>query len=481
MAPIQGDAAFADLKTGQYNETFASLDRRLRSVIQDLEEVAVLIRPRPDRWHFRISCYAAGRGRLHSGKVAVLREQHPVHHFFDSPGAFRVHPSHLQSRMLWSRDDRRLQVQVGIGNMDRQNPRRLSQFPDVNFKSLLRQQVHRNGVAAEGIHDQHIEILRFVALQFALHREARVAGNYFNPCAAVTQKREVFRIARNAHHIRINFIEANRVSRLSIRSESANSQAHDANARSAIFGRRARRASRYDQPSTAVSAVVGSWLTALHLLMELIAMQNASVHQRFRCPLRFIRVLLPDSKNAIEISRHGYRGLRLFKRRQAQNAGQDKQACPANYRRRLLPGLVGGGLFAVGQHKNDQEKHNPRGNVARGLDGLAGGEGDAFGQQRHDSEDHDRRADSALVQPRLLVANQDDEQQQRGHPETKLIFPESLEQMWREQGDKKSAGGAAGGYREIKGSQVARVGFRAGQLSVANHANDKERESIDGD
>ncbi len=103
-----------------------------------------------------------------------------------------------------------------------------------------------------------------------------------------------------------------------------------------------------------------------------------------------------------------------------------------------------------------------------------------FRQERCHRHYHHGRAQPAAVQPRIAVAHDDQQRQQHTEPDAQLILPKTLEQMRRDQRDKNASQGAAGGHREVKGSQIARMRFGPDKLAVANHAADKQNERVDG-
>ena len=64
----------------------------------------------------------------------------------------------------------RLQVEIAVGNVHRQNPVGV-QMAEINLHRLMRQQVDRNRIAGKCVHRQDVEVL----VRFLLEREARIA------------------------------------------------------------------------------------------------------------------------------------------------------------------------------------------------------------------------------------------------------------------------------------------------------------------
>ena len=62
-----------------------------------------------------------------------------------------------------------------------------------------------------------------------------------------------------------------------------------------------------------------------------------------------------------------------------------------------------------------------------------------------------------------------------------MDFPEPAEEKRGHESDEDPAGRAPGGDRQIEGGQPAGVGFRARELSVADHARGEERGRVGGD
>src|SRR5206468_885808 len=93
------------------------------------------------------------------------------------------------------------EVEVAVGDMHGEDSARL-QMPQIGFKGLHREQVHRDRVTGKGVERENVEILR----AFALERQSRVAERHLDLRRAVLQKSE-FR-AGELDHSGIDVVEA---------------------------------------------------------------------------------------------------------------------------------------------------------------------------------------------------------------------------------------------------------------------------------
>ena len=156
-----------------------------------MQEVAAFVGPRAD----------AGGGRLGDGAIlgearlaecrGVVREENPVRRIgvFGVGGLDGVAPvvevQGTQLAFFRRPHDDGFEVEVAVGDVDGDDPT-WAQVLTVRGESLEREQVHGDGVAAEGVEDDHVVVLRW---QF-LERQAGVAHAKLDFCWALTQVME---------------------------------------------------------------------------------------------------------------------------------------------------------------------------------------------------------------------------------------------------------------------------------------------------
>src|SRR5258708_9781614 len=92
--------------------------------------------------------------------------------------------------MIGKPPDDRTQVEVTVGNMYRQHAVRF-QLVEVDRESFLRQEMYRDGVTAECVDCQDIQVLSLVISDLLLHREPRVARNDVDLRGRIMKKGEI--------------------------------------------------------------------------------------------------------------------------------------------------------------------------------------------------------------------------------------------------------------------------------------------------
>jgi len=95
----------------------------------------------------------------------------------------------------------------------------------VNLKSIKREQMHRHGVAAEGIEQQHIEVLR----RFALQIQPRIAHDDLQLATARFEVRQVSEVfAGDGNDVGIDVVKPEGLAFLPIRRHGGGAHADDA-------------------------------------------------------------------------------------------------------------------------------------------------------------------------------------------------------------------------------------------------------------
>ncbi len=160
----------------------------------------------------------------------------------------------------------------------------------VELETLLRQQVHRHRITAEGVDRQHVEALRIATLQLALHLDPRIAEDDVDLGAArpgVVQEGEV----RLGHpdDLRVDLVVALVVAGLfaasrhtavfvGVRRDRAGAEPDEAHTKLAMrdlaLGMKLN-----GQPDAAVTAVVGRRPGAFVRVPVLESVPRMSVHQ----------------------------------------------------------------------------------------------------------------------------------------------------------------------------------------------------------
>src|SRR5437660_9304858 len=112
----------------------------------------------------------------------------------------------------------RLEIEVMIGDMDGNNAVGL-EMALVNVERFFGQQMDGNGIAAERIQGQQIELLRGLAY----HRETRVAHGDFDLPSTPSEVSKAG--GSQAFDFRIDFIDAQVISGLAVGGESAGAEA----------------------------------------------------------------------------------------------------------------------------------------------------------------------------------------------------------------------------------------------------------------
>ena len=97
-------------------------------------------------------------------------------------------------------------------------------MPLVNLESLFRQQVYRDGVAAEGVEDEQVEVLR----RFPFQGKAGVADCYFDRGGGVGKVAEP--LVGHRLDLGVNLIKAQVVSRPAKRRHSAGAKTYHTDA-----------------------------------------------------------------------------------------------------------------------------------------------------------------------------------------------------------------------------------------------------------
>ena len=147
----------------------------------------------------------------------------------------------------------------------------------INLHRLAGQQVHGDGIAGEGVHRQHIELL----IGFAFKTQAPVAENHFNFRRRIVHEREF--PPRNIDDLRIDFVEAEHVALAPVGNDRTGPQANDAD-----FARRFRQTGKH-AAVTAGDAEITAWVQAVLRIHQLTAVHDATVHKRTE--RRWLRVI----------------------------------------------------------------------------------------------------------------------------------------------------------------------------------------------
>src|SRR5262245_7538550 len=118
-----------------------------------------------------------------------------------------------------------------------------------------------NGVAAEGVNRQHVKVLWLMLLQFSLQRDSSVSQHNIHVCWAVFDIGEVRPGARREfYNLRIDFIAAKGVSRLSIGSKGANAQTNNSNPEASFpYTSKTTRVVEQGQADSALATIIGGW------------------------------------------------------------------------------------------------------------------------------------------------------------------------------------------------------------------------------
>ena len=87
--------------------------------------------------------------------------------------------------------------------------------------------MHRNSISTERVNNQNIQIILFLLLQFPFEGEAPIAGDHLDSGRRITEKGEVSLIPRDSYDVRVDFIIAHNVSRLTVCGNRANAEPQD--------------------------------------------------------------------------------------------------------------------------------------------------------------------------------------------------------------------------------------------------------------
>src|ERR1700693_1429635 len=107
--------------------------------------------------------------------------------------------------------------------MHRKNPAGLK-LPEVNREAFAREQMNRDSVAGEGVHGDHIVILR----RLPLHRQPRIAHQYLMIALAIVEESEP--TGRDLKIERVDLIDAKEIARPAIAERHACAQSDGADA-----------------------------------------------------------------------------------------------------------------------------------------------------------------------------------------------------------------------------------------------------------
>ena len=83
----------------------------------------------------------------------------------------------------------------------------------------------RDGASGERVNREHVKALRPLLLQFAFHRDPRVAGHNINASCAISHEAEV--TPRETNHIGIDFVESEVVPRPPVGRECAGAESNN--------------------------------------------------------------------------------------------------------------------------------------------------------------------------------------------------------------------------------------------------------------
>ena len=163
----------------------------------------------------------------------------------------------------------------------------------VGREGLQREQVDRDRVATEGVENDHVVLL----IGFAFHAEAGVAHDEFRLGLRIFQVGE--RRAREAGHVIVNLVEAERVAGASPGSEGAGTEADGTDA-AAAFGLEGAQKS----PDAAGRGVVTAGVGAFLGVDVLESVDRGAVLQCEMMQLGIAGVVLDDLEHAVEAAGH---------------------------------------------------------------------------------------------------------------------------------------------------------------------------------
>src|SRR5439155_2538274 len=104
-------------------------------------------------------------------------------------------------------EDDRPQVDMSIGDVQREDAAWVPQVPEVDPERLLGQQVERDRAPAEGIEHEDVELLAPPLLQLAFHRQASVAEDHLDACGGRAEVAEVFGLVRQPQDLGVDLVE----------------------------------------------------------------------------------------------------------------------------------------------------------------------------------------------------------------------------------------------------------------------------------
>ena len=307
-----------------------------------------------------------------------------------------------------------------------------------HLDALLCQQVHRYRVAAEGIHGQHVEPLRLGGGNFLLHLDPRIAQHDLHLGRRIASIGEI--LVGNPDHVRIDFVEADRVARFAVRRQRAATQPDNSDPQRPLVGRGGGAAwvifERH--ADAALEPVVGRRPAALGGVEVLETVLDVPVDKLQLgsvgiADLGIVDVFLPiDPQHAIEIARR--------------------------FQGRVVPCRS---LLIL--------EHSP---------GNARAQDNACGPAQQPPRAHIRRRRGRIWRRRVRLEAHGDKSRQKRGPQADLIFPKVVQHQRRAQRDQNPSQRAAGGDQQVKQGCVPRGRLGPHQLAVTNHAAHPQRGRI---
>src|SRR5882724_275538 len=159
--------------------------------------------------------------------------------------------------------------------------------------------MNRDGVTTECVNGQQVEILRLTTAQFTFHGKAGVARDYFQPGPAILQVTEIPRIICDSRYLGIDLVKANVVSRVSVDSQSACPEAHNADAEILWIrpGRQVGLECDQGKANAAGDGIVTGRRMALCFRAKLVTVGDSAVEQGIGPPVGLVRGKLANAKH----------------------------------------------------------------------------------------------------------------------------------------------------------------------------------------
>ena len=348
---------------------------------------------------------------------------------------------------------------------------------EVNGEGLAGEQVRGHGVAAEGVHDQEIEVLGWLAFQ----REAAVAHDELDLSVARSEVAEGF--LGELLHGGINLVDAQVIAGFAVGGDGADAETEEADALVLLAWKR----SQGEAESAARTEIRGERARAFGGY-ELDAVGDASMQQQaVVCGRVFLAVFL-HGEDAVEIPRAQERAARCFAHLHAEH---DDQPAEAEAEQAAGGAMAVQRLSAAAQQRDEggeQTGGQPNGPVQPGVLRVSPEVFDGRKQRgcrraqpsddrghrligavdRADGEQRREHAPTSWAE-RRVVLGRDHEQERDQQREAEVQFVVVVENSWGDECDEQSAQRASGGDEQVERGEVCGVWLEAIELSVADH------------